>query len=349
MLAQKNKEQAREILLIATGGTIAAPQKDGKAAPDARYAGDLLEMAGNFFSSRGFVVKVARPFGDAGLDSSDIGPEHWVKIASVIDRENSGQLDGVLITHGTDTMAYTAAWMSLCFANDSFDAPIILTGSQRTPDESPFDGEANLLGAARLIADGVKGVSVYFDWKLFDGRRVHKAHTVDIDAFHSLGAPAVSYYSALQHDSGEKAAPSGLPLNFKKVIALSDSEVAETMSKVSVCYALPGQEPHLSGDEKILIVVGFGVGNIPASYHRAIINTYNKNCKPCIIACSQSEEGERNPFLYRGVGIAELGGSGFTVFKQTYSLEHAVAAASYAALAAEEPQQVLPCFLQKIG
>lgn len=341
------KKEKREILLAATGGTIVSPLRDEKAAPDAEYSHSLLDKAETYLSSAGFAVRKVLPFGEAGLDSSDIGPVQWVKLSAEIYRAMSAGFAGALITHGTDTMAYSAAWLSLCFP--SAGAPIILTGSQETPDKVPFDGDANLLGAARLVSSGAcYGAGVYFDWKLFDGRYVHKAHTENIDAFRSIGTAPLAYHQAMREKrAGGEAESARFAPGLEKIIALTQDEIIAGTRKAALCFALPGAGLKLYGDEEILIIAGFGAGNIPNACHKAISAAYPSSRKPCIIACSQAEDGVRKPSLYGDVGIGRLAEEGFPVYNQLYTLEYTVAAAYYSLLAPEEPELALKFFLPR--
>lgn len=340
---------ADKILVIATGGTIVSPKKGGAAAPDAKSADSLLAKAGEYFDEAKLDVEVIRPFGEAGIDSSDIGPAQWIRLASEIYGAGEGGLRGVLITHGTDTMAYTAAWLSLCFPHEEF--PIILTGSQQSPDVIPFDGEVNLLGAAKLAGEGIRGVWIYFDWKLFDGRRAHKASCEAIDAYRSVGGAPLSYHDALRGRSPlfiDEAAVS-FPPGFARVLELTNEEVSACAGKAAVVFALPGSVPRLCGDEKVLIVVGYGTGNMPQSWHKELKATYCGGNKPCIIACSQAEEGEKNPRAYKNVGIGGLAEGGFAVFGQgAFTLEYITALAHYAVLASDEPGGILSAYLRRL-
>lgn len=341
------KEQ-REVLIIATGGTIVSPACAGGAAPQAAASSDLLAGAEAFFAGRGFSVRTAMPFGDAGIDSSNMGPAQWLKLAGIIyEAVSEGRLCGVLITHGTDTMAYTAAWLSIFFSG--LGIPVVLTGSQKTPDEIPFDGDANLLGAARIVEKGISGVYVYFNWQLFHGCSVHKSNSEEVDAFCAFeesGYPALSYEAALRGCAGTECTVSfDLPGDFFEI--LSNEEADDAALKVALCFALPGSTAKLSGDEKVLIIVGYGAGNMPESYHRAVIDAYPHGDKPCVLACSQAEQGRRKPGLYKNVGIGELERSCFTVFEQHMSFEFMVAAAYCSVLAPCGVKTALDIFMRR--
>lgn len=339
-MAQKDR-----VLVMATGGTIVSPKKDGAAAPDEEFASAILGRANEYFEARGVDAVVVRPFGEAGIDSSDMGPVQWVRLAAEISRARSPELRGVLITHGTDTMAYTASWLSICFPNEAF--PIILTGSQQSPDDMPFDGENNLIGAAKLASCMHGGIGIYFNWKLHDALRAHKANCEAIDAYRSIGGAPITYHEASRGDSFPVCAEMRLPTNLDKVLTLDEGTVSAVSRKVGFCFAQPGAAPCLSGDEEVLIVVGYGAGNMPGKYHRALRDIYSSERKPCIIACSQAEEGLKRPNAYRNVGIGGLTDHGFAVFSQgTLTLEYVTALAYYAVLASSDPAAVVSEYLR---
>jgi len=338
-MEEKKAAMRREVLLIATGGTIVSPKKGGSAAPDAGASRDLLSRAEGFFRSCGFSVKIVRPFGSAGIDSSDMGPVQWVKLAKEISGALSDNLQGILITHGTDTMAYTAAWLSIFFSG--LGIPIILTGSQKSPDEVPFDGDANLMGAARMVIEGISGVYIYFNWRLFNGFCAHKRDSQNIDAFCEYGYGRVGLCA---EKPGSRGRPFDLPARYELILRASEEEIISASRRIAICFVLPGFSPKLSGDEDILIIVGFGAGNIPESYHREILEKYKQSNKPCVIACSQAEEGQREPWVYRNVGIGCLENRGFTVFRQRMTLEFVTAAAYFAVLAPVNTKDAVAAF-----
>ena len=165
--------------LLATGGTIACtPGPDG-LEPTLRAA-DLLACLGSALPCR------VRPQDVFLLDSSNVQPEEWCALARAV-REALDASDGVVITHGTDTMAYTAAALSFLLAG--VQKPIILTGSQLPPGHPLSDARLNLLRAIAAAQAGVAGVYVCFGDRLISGVRCVKTHTTAMDAFSSVNAP----------------------------------------------------------------------------------------------------------------------------------------------------------------
>lgn len=129
------------------------------------------------------------------IDSSNMTPSVWIKIASTIER-NYSKYDGFVILHGTDTMAYTASALSYMFEN--LDKPIVLTGSQLPIGILRTDGKENLITSIQIAAAKLNGhaivpeVCVYFNAKLFRGNRISKRHADDFSAFSSVNYPPLA-------------------------------------------------------------------------------------------------------------------------------------------------------------
>lgn len=325
----------RRVSVIATGGTIVSADRGSGASPDAARTSDLLESVRARLAELGMECAVRRPFGDAGFDSSDIGPEQWLALVRcAVDEINAGSC-GIIIMHGTDTMAYTSAWLSLCF--EGTKVPIILTGSQRTPDAPDFDGLRNLFDAAEAVSKGIAGVWICFNGRLFGGGSAHKAHALDFDAYVPRGAEALSLAELSARSLPASVSVSRLDLR------------PVPQSAISCLVVQPGIAPLLSGDEKIVIVSGFGAGNVPHHVREYMLKRYECREKPLIIACSQAELGEKAPLAYDGVGFGSLAQDGFAVWSQgERPLEFAAALAFFALSGDSAPEEVLSRYLQRI-
>lgn len=180
------------ILIIYTGGTIGMVQMPVSGilvpvkfdhiqdeVPDLNRLGYNLQ-----------VVTFSPP-----IDSSNMTPAVWVKIANTIER-NYSKYDGFVILHGTDTMAYTASALSYMFEN--LDKSIVLTGAQLPIGILRTDGKENLITAIQIAAAKrnemaiVPEVCVYFNSKLYRGNRISKRHADDFSAFSSVNYPALA-------------------------------------------------------------------------------------------------------------------------------------------------------------
>lgn len=309
----------KRLLVLFTGGTIASSMGLEGKAPKAERSAQLKHCLAEAFAHRPDVELVVRePWGIPGLDSSALAPRHWMEMTQVVAEEiASGGLGGILALHGTDTMAYTAAWMSLCFAD--LPIPTVLTGSQLTLDYIPDDAMVNLRGAAQACCFGPAGVWVYFNWKLFPGDSAHKRHSTRPDAFVALGANPVDFEPRWGLPEGVKGVNTrvarSMPARLNPLLKGGAARLAEVADEVGVVLVTPGCQPRLSGREKFLILLGYGAANAAPEVLAQVAKTYGDE-KPQIIACSQAEEGLKEPDGYADVGLAGLKGAGFRVWSQ---------------------------------
>ena len=169
------------ILLLTTGGTIASlPTAEG-LAPDLDGE-DLAELL-----PRGITDAYDITIQDIlHLDSCNIQPEEWQTIARHVFAQRNAY-DGIVITHCTDTMAYTASVLSFMLRGISI--PVVLTGAQLPMTHPLSDGMENLRTALAMAASGVAGVFLAFDRKVILGCRAVKTRTTDFDAFESVNWP----------------------------------------------------------------------------------------------------------------------------------------------------------------
>ena len=166
----------KKIGLVATGGTIACRQTADGLTP-ALHAQQLVED----IHIASDVEIVSRDV--FAMDSSNIQPEEWSAIAHAVD-ETLRTCDGVVVTHGTDTMGYTAAALSYMLLGQT--KPVILTGSQLPLGAPLSDAETNLSCAVQAACQGVAGTYVCFNRKLILGTRAVKTRTTSFDAFDSV-------------------------------------------------------------------------------------------------------------------------------------------------------------------
>ncbi len=170
----------KKLMILSTGGTIACTQTEAGLVPTL-LAEDVLSY-----------VPEARKMGrvDArtifNLDSSNIQPEEWRVIAREI-ISYIGDYDGVVVLHGTDTMAYTASMFS--FMLRGLAKPVIITGSQLPVGHPRTDAKLNLSHALLAASSAFAGVFVVFDGTIMRGCRVAKVRTTSRNAFESINYP----------------------------------------------------------------------------------------------------------------------------------------------------------------
>ena len=169
----------KKVLILATGGTIACLTGEAGMVPQSAPPA-LLGTLDAFSKYYDLTYQVV-----LNLDSSNIQPEEWQTIARAV-YAALPDYDGVVITHGTDTMAYTASMLAFMLQN--LDKPVVFTGSQ-IPIEAPLsDAQSNLATALAAIDHDVVGVTIAFNHKLMRGCRAVKVRTMGFDAFESVNS-----------------------------------------------------------------------------------------------------------------------------------------------------------------
>ena len=124
------------------------------------------------------------------VDSTNIQPGHWLRLVRTI-RENYGRYDGFVITHGTDTMAYTAAALSYMIQNSP--KPIVCTGAQIPLEMRNSDAGRNLIDAFLYACDEQShGVQIVFSGSVICGTRARKNYSMRFDAFGSVNFPELA-------------------------------------------------------------------------------------------------------------------------------------------------------------
>ena len=170
--------EKRKILLLTTGGTIASvPGGEGLEPHRSGVMERELEQLRTYYDITVRDVMC--------LDSSNIRPEEWQMIAGEIFEHRKGY-DGVVVSHGTDTMAYTAS--AVTFMLPDIDVPVVFTGSQLPLRDVLSDGPDNLRTAFAMAASGHCGVFLAFDRKVMLGCRAVKVRASGFSAFESVNA-----------------------------------------------------------------------------------------------------------------------------------------------------------------
>ncbi len=240
----------KNILMIATGGTIASKNLGEGLAP-AMTSRELLSSVPEIADM--CKVDTVQPF---NLDSTNIYYVHWLEIARIIE-ENYDKYDGFVVTHGTDTMAYTAAALSYLIQNNA--KPVVLTGSQKSAYLRDTDARQNLADAFFYCADeDASGVHIVFDSQVILGTRAKKTRTRSYNAFSSIDYPNTAIIrdgKLLYYIKDEK--PQGKPRFYHNL-----------NSNVYVLLMTPGLSPnifdYLDNNFDGLVVESFGSGGLPA-------------------------------------------------------------------------------------
>lgn len=177
------------ILIIYTGGTIGMVQDKITGALVSFNFDALLHEIPELKKINATINTISF---EHPIDSSDINPQHWVKLCKIIE-ENYNNYDGFVVLHGSDTMAYTAS--ALSFMTENLTKPIVLTGSQLPIGAVRTDAKENLLSAIEIAASKFNGkmlvpeVAIYFEYNLYRGNRSTKVSAEQFEAFQSPNYP----------------------------------------------------------------------------------------------------------------------------------------------------------------
>lgn len=251
----------KSLLIIYTGGTIGMVRDPASGSlhplPFSNMVDEIPELKRSAYqlSSHAFSPLI---------DSSDVNPEVWIKLAQLIE-ENYNRYDGFVILHGTDTMAYSAS--ALSFMLENLSKPVIFTGSQLPIDIPRTDAKENLLTAIEIAAshrDGkpvITEVAIFFQSILFRGNRTVKHNAEEFKAFRSFN------YQAL--------AETGVHIRFNYPAILHNSSGDEFRihtnldTNVSLLKIYPGMNQQVIhsilsvNNLRAIVLESFGAGNAP--------------------------------------------------------------------------------------
>lgn len=237
----------KKILLIGTGGTIASDVREDGLAPGLTTEELLSHLPAVSGICEVECVQLLN------LDSTNMRPEHWLRMVGCI-RENYGRFDGFVITHGTDTMAYTAA--ALSYLVQGSPKPIVLTGAQKPIGFDSTDSKINLTDAFRCAASDLPGVSIVFNSHVILGTRARKTRSKSFEAFSSINYPDLGVLR------------DGVLLRYIRQDCRPVPVFCDTLDpRVALLKLTPGQDRSAADffleRNDALIIESFGVGGLP--------------------------------------------------------------------------------------
>ncbi len=250
------------IFVVYTGGTIGMRKSPHGYRPESGYLQQLIGEIPRFRDPELPIFDIVE-FSPL-LDSSDMNPSHWLRIADMI-RAHYDEYDGFLVIHGTDTMAFTAA--ALSFMLEDLAKPVILTGSQIPLEETRNDAQSNLITALMILGRHhrrLREVMVYFDQRLLRGNRTTKVSVGSFTAFDSPNFAPLGRVGIDIDIDWERVLPPGprppLPLRVVEVGAAT----------VAAFRIFPGLKPSLLAAVLAPPVQGvvlecYGAGNAPTA------------------------------------------------------------------------------------
>ena len=292
----------KRVYIVYTGGTIGMKRTRTGYRPEPGYLQEQMAQMPELRheSMPAYTIHEYDPL----LDSSNMTPAEWVKIASDV-ASNYERYDGFVVLHGTDTMAYTAS--AVPFLLGGLRKPVIITGSQIPLCEIRNDARENLITSLMLAANyAIPEVCLYFGGKLLRGCRSTKVSAYGFAAFDSPNFPLL----------GEVGI--GIDVNWDLVRAARGSRqirVPELRRPVvSALRLFPGISPELVRNVlrpplQGLVLEAYGVGNGPDQDHAFIEALHDATSRGVIIVdCTQCLEGTVNLHEYAaGSALARAG------------------------------------------
>ena len=238
----------KNILLIGTGGTIVSKETHEGLIP----VMNTSELLNSIPELKNIChIDTIQLY---NIDSTNITPNHWIEIAHTI-QENYDKYDGFVITHGTDTMAYTSSALSYLIQNSR--KPIVLTGSQKPIFNEGSDARRNLLDAFIYATDDQSyGVSIVFFGKAITGTRARKNYTKSFMAFGSINHPYLAEIS------------NGIIRRIENVKYTGETTFYSKLNtNVGLIKLVPGLKEdimeHVINSYDAVVVESFGTGGIP--------------------------------------------------------------------------------------
>jgi L-asparaginase len=250
-----------KILLIYTGGTIGMMKNFETGALQAFNFSKLLQKIPEL---KQLDCEIETISFEKPMDSSNLNPKHWIKIAEIIE-ENYSVFNGFVVLHGSDTMSYTAS--ALSFILENLNKPVIFTGSQLPIGDLRTDAKENLITAIQIASLQQKNkaviqeVCLYFEYKLYRGNRTTKINAEHFNAFASPNYPEL--------------VESGVHLKVNNEVLLSKNPLKkfqtnkELDTNVAIIKMFPGinesvlaailEIPNLKG----IVLETYGSGNAP--------------------------------------------------------------------------------------
>ena len=244
------KKSARKLLIISTGGTFNCIETEIGLQPE--------------FNENKLREKLQPVSGECNLyfenliniDSGNIQPKHWILMSECV-KKNYKSFNGIIIIHGTDTLAYTSSMLSHMLKG--IPIPVVFTGSQLSISNPIADALENMRLAIYLAKDKYPGVYVVFNRKIMLGKYVSKTHSKSFDAFESINHPNVGEIDAYGLKINEELIPKIDP--FFRI----RNNICE---KVILLKLFPGLNPdiidHLiEKGYKGIVIESYGLGGLP--------------------------------------------------------------------------------------
>jgi L-asparaginase len=252
----------------------------------------------------------------ANIDSTNVEPDHWVRMIETIDA-GYDDYDGFVITHGTDTMAYTASALSVAIGD--LGKPVVITGAQIPSERIDSDAQRNFVNAVRVATLDLSGVYLVFDEEIIEGRKATKVSESKLNAFETVNDRVFGEIRTDIRFTGPIPPRHGRRPDFRPTF---DPAVAVV---TVVPGSLPGQISALTAcGAKAIVVRGYGVGNIPSRLLSEVETAIRGGC-PVVVA-TQCVEGSTDMEVYEVGRSALIAGA---IQGRDFSLEYTVTRAMW--------------------
>ncbi len=289
----------RRVLVVSTGGTLAMTAGEHGTLQPPASPGDLLAQVPALES-----IAEIETLPLMSLDSGDLQPEHWVKLARVVHQALSREdVHGVVVVHGTDTMSYSAS--ALAFLLGPLPKPVVLTGAQRPLSDVRTDARSNLVDATIAATLPVPEVVIAFSSHVLRGCRTLERGAWAFDAFSSPGCPPL-----VELGIGVSVAPH---VRRAAVLRPLDERLEPRVLAVRV---FPGLDPGLCAGAlragvKGLVLEAYGTGNLPSLPGSSLIPAIEEASAASVpvVIVSQCARGHVELQRYEGGAAAARAGA----------------------------------------
>jgi glutamyl-tRNA(Gln) amidotransferase subunit D len=276
----KRREGLPQVSILSTGGTIASKVDYRTGAVTSQFsAGEIIAAIPELEEIANYRARVIYQ-----ILSENMKAEYWMELARAVAQEIRTGAEGVIITHGTDTMMYTAAALSFMVKTP---VPVVLVGSQRSSDRPSSDAAMNAVGAATVAISDIAEVCVVMHGTTSDeycaihrGTRVRKMHTSRRDAFQSINCSSIGRVNYL-----DRKIQTFIPHKHRGELEL---ELADRLEpRCALVKYTPGASPeilnyYVDNGYKGVVLEGTGLGHV-ASDWIASIKRATDACIPVVV------------------------------------------------------------------
>ncbi len=261
---RKKNEKLPHISILSTGGTIASKIDYRTGAVTSQFsAEDILRAIPELEEIANYNCRMIY-----SILSENMRPSYWLELARAVHEEIKNGADGIIITHGTDTMMYTAAALSFMIETP---VPIVLVGSQRSADRPSSDNAMNAVCAAAVATSDIAEVCVVMHGSTSDdfcyihrGTKVRKMHTSRRDAFRSINAKPIG---RVEYPSREIKILSNFVKRGEKKLALHDKlEPKCAVIKYATGASAESLLFHSGSGYKGIVIEGTGLGHVSTDW-----------------------------------------------------------------------------------